>query len=77
MGPEHLLAEVEFSCRLAGLANWLIKAERELWGLLDGPWAGLQGNNQRVVWGQQVCLHFSLQCSAEIACWRAWGLDNS
>ena len=54
MRYKHRLAEVQFLCRLAGLANWLIKAERELWGLLEGPWAGLQGNNQRVIWGQQV-----------------------
>ncbi|KAK9838020.1 hypothetical protein WJX74_009849 [Apatococcus lobatus] len=49
-GPEPS----DSSSKLPSLANYLIKAERELWGLLEGPWAGLEGNGFRRCWGQQV-----------------------
>lgn len=45
-----------YDCRLPSLANYLIKTERELWGLLEGPWAGLEGSAHRRSWGQQVMI---------------------
>ena len=52
--PELKLIVLGSACRLPNLANYLIKAERELWGLLEGPWAGVDGNAYRRSWGQQV-----------------------
>ncbi|KAK9868990.1 hypothetical protein WJX84_004562 [Apatococcus fuscideae] len=49
-GPEPS----DTSSKLPSLANFLIKAERELWGLLEGPWAGGQGMAYRRAWGHQV-----------------------
>lgn len=41
-------------CRLQTLVNYALKAERELWGLLDGPWDGPSYADHRRTWSSQV-----------------------
>lgn len=41
-------------CRLQTLVNYALKAERELWGMLDGPWDGTDYANHRRAWSSQV-----------------------
>ena len=41
-------------CRLQTLVNYALKAERDLWGVLDGPWDGPDYANHRRAWSLQV-----------------------
>ena len=43
-------------CRLGSVVNYCLKVERELWGLLGGPWDGPNPGAYRSHWGQQVSL---------------------
>ncbi len=45
------------ACRLQTLVNYALKAERDLWGVLDGPWDGPDYANHRRAWSSQVCFH--------------------
>lgn len=36
--------------------NHVLKVEREIWGLLDGPWDGLECNTHRRAWASKVKL---------------------
>ena len=38
------------------MVNYCLKVERELWGLLGGPWDGPNPGAYRSQWGQQVCV---------------------
>lgn len=42
------------ACRLQTLVNYALKAERDLWGMLDGPWDGPDYANHRRAWSSQV-----------------------
>ena len=41
-------------CRLQTLVNYALKAERELWGLLDGPWDCADHAAHRRAWSSQA-----------------------
>ena len=45
-------------CRLQTLINYALKAERDLWGLLDGPWDGPNYADHRRTWSTQACFLF-------------------
>lgn len=42
------------TCRLQTLINYALKAERDLWGLLDGPWDGADYADHRRTWSTQA-----------------------
>lgn len=48
----------DLACRLQTLVNYALKAERDLWGVLDGPWDGPDYANHRRAWSSQVCFYF-------------------
>ena len=43
-------------CRLMTLANYAMKLEREVWGVLDGPWGSDTWMAWRRDWAQKVGL---------------------
>ena len=45
--------------RLQTLVNYALKAERDLWGVLDGPWDGPDYANYRRSWSSQVPKHLT------------------
>ncbi|BDA48817.1 probable pH-interacting protein at C-terminar half [Coccomyxa sp. Obi] len=44
----------ELQSKLQTLVNYALKAERDLWGVLDGPWDGPEYANHRRAWSSQV-----------------------
>jgi hypothetical protein len=40
--------------RLQTLVSYALKAERELWGLCDGPWDGAEHATHRRAWAAAV-----------------------
>ena len=49
-----LSLKVCLTCRLQTLINYALKAERDLWGLLDGPWDGPDYADHRRTWSTQA-----------------------
>ena len=75
--PDGKLMVLGSACRLPNLANYLIKAERELWGLLEGPWAGVDGNAFRRSWGQQVFSLYADGLPLQISDTDAWHTEKT
>jgi len=53
--------------RLQTIINYALKAERDLWGLLDGPWDGPDYANHRRSWSSQAS---SLLLSIGMSKWK-------
>jgi hypothetical protein len=43
-----------YACRLTTLINHALKLERDIWGLLGGPWDGVDCVTHRRTWAAQV-----------------------
>ena len=59
-------------CRLQTLINYALKAERDLWGLLDGPWDGPGYADHRRTWSTQASHLSGGHCTGPIFCNISW-----
>ena len=47
---------IDTLCRLMTIANYAMKLEREVWGVLEGPWGSDTWMSWRRDWAQRVTL---------------------